>query len=161
MKLAEILRDVSNQPLWTNCTFLPALPPKYPKGRWSIYRNIEMDNQWRAPSLSPSISPSKTEVQEHFSESRRGLQRKKPFLSRVEMWRLPRAQHWLNTSEELAAGYDARWDIWKSLNKLRIATAKTRATLNKWMYQVNTAFCNCGELQTTTPLEIPTVSDAI
>lgn len=70
--------------------------------------------------------------------------------SRIDLWRKVRAEPWMEPLEDLAPGWNEDWTTWKSLNRLRCGTARSRVTLSKWGYSVESTLCDCGAQQTTT-----------
>lgn len=70
-------------------------------------------------------------------------------VTRVDRWKNNVGQHWIEPSEEMAPGCDENWETWRALNRLRTGTARSRDTLYKWGYPVDSNLCDCGALQTT------------
>lgn len=66
----------------------------------------------------------------------------------MDLWRKTSNQHWMEPKEELTPGCDENWETWKALNRLLTGTARSRDTLNKWGYPVDSNLCECGVLQT-------------
>lgn len=69
--------------------------------------------------------------------------------SRIEEWRGLKEQHWMEPSEDLAPGHDESWGVWKSLNRLRTNTTRSKDNLQRWGYPVVSNLCDCGAVQTT------------
>lgn len=69
--------------------------------------------------------------------------------TRVDIWRKTSNRHWMEPKEEPAPGCDENWETWKALNRLRTGTARSRDTLYKWGYSVDSILCECGVPQTT------------
>ncbi|XP_030765762.1 uncharacterized protein LOC115889826 [Sitophilus oryzae] len=67
----------------------------------------------------------------------------------VDLWEKTSNQHWMEPKEQLAPGSDENWETWRALNRLRTGTARSRDTLAKWGYHVDSNLCECGALQTT------------
>lgn len=56
---------------------------------------------------------------------------------------------WITPTEDLAPGYNNKWAIWRSLNRLRTKLGRCKTNLKKWGYlEASLALCECGEEQT-------------
>ena len=93
----------------------------------------------REPCHNHQPAPSRLKSRKSFLHEVQPLSQP-PQTARLTLWEEQRSakQHLaklpIPTSEQLAPGHKSEWKLWKSLNRLRTGTGRSKTNMSKWGY---------------------------
>ncbi|KAI5727952.1 hypothetical protein M8J77_009167 [Diaphorina citri] len=122
-----------------------------PKIRRQVAAEIERSKQstdHRHPLYNHHPPPARLKSRSSFLRSTLELNGSPP-TRRLDLWNEGTPDPLIELKEEASPGFQLRYPVWKSLNRLRTGVTRCRVNLVKWGYvEDEDDQCDCGQVQT-------------
>ena len=111
----------------------------------------------RHPIYGQTLPKQRLKSRKNFVATTKPLEKSQP-KRRIDLWQDFLSKNdqdlsmGLKPEEALPPGAELNWRTWKSLNRLRTLTGRSKENLIKWGFPTDTTLCSCGQTQTMSHL---------